>query len=123
MLKNFEKYSGELTDTECEMLPVLIEIINSYSKGNPVNSADLMKQLNAKTGRKVAGERLRKMINVLRYHSVTPVISTQRGYYVSYDQNEINKCVCSLLQRANAIRSAAKGLERIRKNPQTSMVL
>jgi hypothetical protein len=41
-----------------------------------------------------------------------PLIATSQGYYVSYDKQEINAQIQSLVERANSILKSAEGLKK-----------
>jgi len=53
---------------------------------------------------------LRKLTHFLRCNSILPLIATSKGYYVSYDNAEIDKQIKSLQERAAAIIESANGL-------------
>jgi len=59
--------------------------------------------------------RLRKMVNYFRCTATLPVISTSRGYYVSYDKDDIIYMIKSLKARADAIYAASDGMDYILK--------
>jgi hypothetical protein len=59
--------------------------------------------------------RLRKMVNYFRCTATLPVISTSKGYYVSYDKDDIIYMIKSLKARADAIYAASDGMDYILK--------
>lgn len=115
MIRNFEDYTFDLTDDERAALPFVVDSFERYSKANPIKSDMIIKKFNDDRERlglkvKLTGVRLRKMVNQIRCKGIIPLIATQKGYYVSYDQKEIIKERESLFDRSKAINAAANGL-------------
>lgn len=115
MITNFEEITSALTSEEKSQIVVVIRILQLRKKENPILSESLEKLTNMR------GSRLRKIINLIRSLGIIPIIGTSRGYYISEDIEDINKEICSLNERAEAIQNAATGLKiwiarRIRKN-------
>jgi len=61
---------------------------------------------------KFSEPRLRKCSNYIRTNGILPLIATSQGYYVSYDKQEINSQIQSLVERANSILKSAEGLKK-----------
>lgn len=59
---------------------------------------------------------LRKIMNHIRINSILPVISGNKGYYISYDKQDVFNMVESLESRANSIQSSADGLKKFLEN-------
>lgn len=119
MIKNFETITYELTDLELEILPALITGLKTKTKGNPIKAPKICEgmQLYLKNNNyklKFTQARLRKMINYIRCESLLPVIATSKGYYVSYSEQELDAQIESLVNRANGIMDAARGLKQIK---------
>lgn len=111
-----------LTTDEKLLLPYLEKALLRTNKTKPKFNDELADDLNRVVERiketgidmpKINGARLRKMINYMRCNSQLPIISTSKGYYVSYDVEEIGAMIISLSQRAEAIEAAANGLRYI----------
>jgi hypothetical protein len=49
----------------------------------------------------------------MRCNSLLPIISNSKGYYVSYNIEDIGEMIVSLTWRAEAIEAAATGLREI----------
>lgn len=115
MIKNFESHTEELNDEERMLAKRLISAFSKRSKNNPVTATEIVSGVNKniKLTQKFSDRRLRKIINHYRVHGILPIISTSKGYYVSYDENEIEGMVISLNQRANSILEACFGMQRI----------
>lgn len=114
MLTNFEHITRELSDEERRLLPVLIAGFAKRTKSNPVHAEYVVSKINEK--KIIEGvftqSRLRKLCNFIRRNGLLPLVATSKGYYVSRDNAEIRRAVRSLYERANAIVTAAKGLEK-----------
>ena len=82
----------------------VIEEVNRVIATSP--ESDKMKPLNQ--------IRLRKMINHLRTTSALPIISGGNGYYVSYEDDDIDYMVENLNSRVAAINAAITGLQYIK---------
>lgn len=117
MIKNFELHTEDLNDEERMLAKKLISAFSKRSKENPVTATEIVFGVNKniKLTQKFSDRRLRKIINHYRVHGILPIISTSKGYYVSYDENEIEGMVISLSQRANSILEACYGMQRILK--------
>lgn len=112
-----------LTTDEKLLLPYLEKALLRTNKTKPKFNDELTEELNRVVERikeetsidivKINGARLRKMINHMRCNSTLPIISTSKGYYVSYDIEEIGAMILSLTMRADAIEAAAEGLRYI----------
>lgn len=117
MVTNFEEITSELTDKEMKLLPYLINGLKTKTKDNPIKASEIIKKTNLFLISKninnirLSEPRLRKMINHLRANGLLPVIATSKGYYVSYEMDDLLLQIQSLTERANSIRSCAKGLE------------
>lgn len=111
MITNFEDITYELTDKELKLVPLIISGLKTKTKDNPIKEPEIVNKMKA-AGYKITGERLRKIVNYVRSNGLLPIIATSKGYYVSYDKEEISKQIKSLHQRANSILSSANGLNK-----------
>jgi len=110
MITNFENITEELTEDEMHFLPSMIAGFKLRTIENPITGKEICKSIKENTGIKLTEPRLRKFVNHIRSNSILPLIATSRGYYCSYDVNEIKEQIHSLDQRANSIHQAKKGL-------------
>lgn len=115
MILGHEYHTEELNDEERMLAKKLISAFSKRSKENPVTATEIVFGVNKniKLTQKFSDRRLRKIINHYRVHGILPIISTSKGYYVSYEENEIEGMVISLNQRANSILEACFGMQRI----------
>ena len=112
MITNFETITYELTDQELKLVPIFIEGIRKFTDGKKIKAPEIVNLINSKYGEKtITQPRLRKIVNYVRSNGLLPVIATSKGYYVSYDKQEIKQQIRSLKERASAIYSSASGLE------------
>lgn len=119
MITNFEELTHELTSDEKTLLPFLINGFKKRTNQNPVKAPDIIKGVNqnpAKFGLRVKYKfsevRLRKLCNFIRSEGILPLIASSKGYYVSYDKNEIINQIKSLNERGEAIINSANGLKK-----------
>lgn len=115
MVKGFEDYTENLNEEELMLANRLISAFSKRTKDNPVTAPEIVSGVNANIPltQKFSDRRLRKIINHYRVHGILPIISTSKGYYVSYDENEIEGMIISLTQRANSILEGCFGMQRI----------
>lgn len=116
MIQNFEEITKALTPEERKLIPLIIQGMEKYTKKNPIKEPQIIKSLNERLSslglsKKVTGARLRKLVNFIRRHGLAPIISTSRGYYTSWDKQEILNQINSLNDRAEGILVAANGLK------------
>lgn len=117
MILGHEHHTEDLNDEERMLAKRLISAFSKRSKNNPVTALEIVCGVNANIPltQKFSDRRLRKIINHYRVNGILPIISTSKGYYVSYDENEIEGMIISLTQRANSILEACYGMQRILK--------
>jgi hypothetical protein len=114
MITNFENITADLTEADLELVPLMVRGFKQYTKENPIKEPEIVSRFNEKNpGMKLTGVKLRKLVNHIRTNSLLPLIATSRGYYVSYDPQEIENQVKSLHQRASSINNCAQGLHRL----------
>ena len=114
MITNFEDITADLTDEEKRLLPLLLKGFSTKTKANPVKAPVIVERINAArlVSFKFSEVRLRKLCNYIRKNGLLPLIATSKGYYVSYDPEEISREVESLLERAQSIAVSAQGLRK-----------
>jgi hypothetical protein len=115
MITNFEQLTAELSEDELLIIPVLITGFKNHTKKNPIKSDAIVKEMNKYLVQnnfkiKMTGVRLRKCCNYIRTNSIIPLIATSDGYYTSYEENDIELEINSLVERANSIMRSAAGL-------------
>lgn len=117
MIKNFENITFELTEEEYKLVDLVVSGLKKRQKDNPIKGEEICEKINVgldKFGltKKFSDARLRKITNYIRANGILPVIATSKGYYCSYDTDEIKSQIDSLYQRAEAIKSSADGLKK-----------
>jgi hypothetical protein len=119
MVKNFESETQELSQEELMLVNPLMLGLESKTKAKPIKGKDIIQKMNVfakeKKLPKLNDVRLRKLINHIRSNSLLPVMASSKGYYVSYDKEDIMAQVDSLNQRAKSIMNCAKGLQNFVK--------
>jgi len=118
MINGHENFTHELTSEELWLAHEIIKFFKSKTKDNPVKSIQIVTGVNKhyRLKKRFTDVRLRKIINYYRVNSILPIMSNQNGYYVSYEEEEIDQMVESLSQRAGSILDCAIGLQRIKMN-------
>lgn len=120
MITNFEKETDELQEWEYKLLPGIIKGLAKRTKINPITGEDICKKINdfyhLDEKQNFNPIRFRKLTNFIRCKGILPVIATSKGYYCSYDKDQINDQIKSLEQRASAILASAAGLKKFLEN-------
>lgn len=118
MIEGHEYETSELSEKELALAMKLIPFFKKKTKDTPVKANDIMKGLKDKWNYDLKPSRLRKIINFYRTNTIIPIISDSNGYYVSYEEEDINKISKSLTQRANSMINCVIGMQRfiIRKD-------
>ena len=116
MIKGHENITSELNSEELWLANEMIKFFKNKTKENPVKSIQIVTGINKhyKLKKRFTDVRLRKIINYYRVNAIIPIISTSNGYYLSYNEEEIDNMIQSLTQRASSIIECALGLERIK---------
>lgn len=112
MITNFEEITYELTDEELQIVNLLIRGFKNHTSNNPIKAPEIVSAINVKYNLKLSEPRLRKLCNHIRTNGLLPLIATSRGYYCSYDKDEIQQQIQSLRERADAIYQSANGLTK-----------
>lgn len=115
MINGHEEETQELSAEEILLATNLIPSFKNRTKENPIKAKDIVSGVNKaydlKT--KFTDVRLRKIINYYRVNAIIPIISTSKGYFVSYLDADIEAMIVSLSQRAKSISDCCDGLTRI----------
>jgi hypothetical protein len=112
MITGFDLETAPLTEEEKALVPVIIKgLYTKTDATKAVHGAKICEAITRKYG-KLTEPRLRKITNFLRSAKILPVIATSKGYYISYDKNEIEKQIKSLEQRVAGIQTAIDGLKK-----------
>ena len=125
MIRNFEKYTHEMTLSErTVVIPWLIKIlILAVGKKNAVIGKDLVNQFNDAQENlyhswddkivKTEAARIRKLIHILRVSDTIPLlIASAKGYYISDEKEEIETYIGSIEDRLRAIHKIRRSLKR-----------
>ncbi len=118
MVTNFDDFTKELNAKELAIVPAIIKGFSKYTKENPIKAPQIVSRynFNVKKGNiKLTQPRLRKICNYIRSYGMLPLIATSKGYYVSFDKEDIKLQITSLNERANSIENCAKGLAEFLK--------
>jgi hypothetical protein len=116
MITGFEKLTEELSPDERKLVPLLVSGMEKYTKQNPIKEPAIIKSLNEKIEifglkKKVTGVRLRKLVSFIRRKGIAPIMANSKGYFISWDKQDILDQVNSLDQRAEGILAASNGLK------------
>jgi hypothetical protein len=114
MIAGHENNTFELSNDEIELANKIIPFFKLKTKDNPVKAKVIVDGVNRvyELTPKFTDVRLRKIINYYRCNGIIPIISSSKGYYVSYYQEDIEYMIESLNQRARSIQNCARGLEQ-----------
>jgi hypothetical protein len=117
LITGFENITHSLNDEELELIPILVKGFKNHNEDNPIKAKAIIREMNAflskkGMGYKLSEPRLRKCCNYIRTNGLLPLIATSKGYYVSYNKEEIRNQIESLTQRANSINGCAYGLQK-----------
>lgn len=95
MIKGFQDITFELTQDELKKVPSIIKgLSNKKGKANAITGAKICEAMN------LSGARLRKIISYIRVNDlILGLCSSQCGYYIADNINEIEDCIISLRQR------------------------
>lgn len=112
MINGFELETAPLSDEEKKLVPIIIKgLVTKTTIEQSILGKNICKAI-TKNYSKLTEPRLRKITNFLRSAKILPVIATSKGYYISYNKDEINKQIESLEQRRDAIQTAIDGLKK-----------
>lgn len=104
------------------IMPFIINLLEKTNEGKQLFSQEIVDEVNSemfmfnKKPYKFRQTTLRKIINHIRINSILPVISGNKGYYISYDKRDVFNMIESLESRAGSIQSSADGLKKFLEN-------
>jgi hypothetical protein len=111
MLKGFEYETEELNEKEIEGAKLLA----SFFKKNvdlPYSETVLSEALEKERNIKLKGSRFRAAIHYIRNNNLcTNLIATNKGYFITYDQNKIKDYLSSLRGRIASMHKIYKTIE------------
>ena len=95
MINDFEYITYELTESELELVPIIMKGINlRVGKDLAVSGTLICEKM------KIKGARLRKIINYIRVNNlIYGLCSCGKGYYIARTLEELEGCIISLRQR------------------------
>lgn len=105
MIKLFEKQTADLSESETRLLKETLQILtDAWSRGRSVTSKQISNSLQVRTGQKVKGPRIRKLINWLHLHGHIPrLIASNKGYDQAQTRRQLHDYQESLEGRIEAI--------------------
>ncbi len=112
MINGFEKITKDVTDLEKNKLaPIIIKKLNKcIGKSKSITNAKLIDLLITK-GHSTNQARVRMIIHYIRINGlVERLVAGKKGYFISNDEQELNKYIDSLLQRVSSIEAIANQL-------------
>lgn len=104
------------------IIPFIINLLEKTSHNKQLFAQEIVDEINGemfvfnKKQYKLHQTTLRKIMNHIRINSILPVISGNKGYYVSYDKQDVYNMIESLESRAGSIQSSANGLKKFLEN-------
>ncbi|MEO6707193.1 MAG: hypothetical protein ABIN04_15245 [Ginsengibacter sp.] len=112
MIENFYEYTHDLTEYELSLVPKFVAgFAGKNGKENAITNDTIIARLKER-GVTVSSARVRKLINHIRNRGlIDGLLASSRGYFVSTDEEEINKYILSLQSREDAIRVVKEGFE------------
>jgi hypothetical protein len=99
------------------IIPLINKTLLSTNKSNPIFAKDLVRMVNDEVDTyDVFNEyKLRICINYIRKNKILPIMSGIKGYWVSYDVDQMLVNAESLENRAKSILEAADGIRKMMK--------
>jgi hypothetical protein len=105
MIMGFEEQTGNLTDKELGVIQHIVDQLNKTSKEKPLKNRGINGNLSLAGRGWFNSARIRKMINYISINQLTrlPLVANNRGYYITNNQDEIDRYLLSLTQRIQSI--------------------
>lgn len=122
MITNFETITYELTPEELKLVMPLLCIMRDHNEENPIKAPELVGKMNLFIynnegfAKKFTERRLRKLANFIRSESISPLVATSEGYFITFKEDILKTQIKSLVERSNSIMTTAKGLEMFLDN-------
>lgn len=91
----------------------VVKILSTTSPTRTITSYEILDLINRRRSilNYLIEPKLREIIHSIRKQGVLPIISNSKGYYVSYDEDEIQRVYESLMNRSYAIQEVAVALK------------
>ena len=123
MINNFERETQPLTESEKELLPIIIKgLSNKVGENNAVTNKYMCKRLKEAGHSKINEARMRKIIHFIRANSAIPcLIASSKGYYIETDAQKVLEYIESLQQRQSAIKVIEEALKNDLKPKQNKL--
>ena len=112
MITNFETITQELTEVQKQQANILASILRTTSKKHQFKNKELAFIMFIKHDIKCNAIQVRKMINHIRSSGTLPVIGTSKGYYISFDQDDIKKAIQGQEERIRQQQRAVNGMKK-----------
>ena len=98
-----------------QAMPFIRIILLMTDKTKPIYGQEIVDMINNKIhlDRRFTQIDLRKTINHMRKTSQLPIVAGQKGYYVSFDKEDISAQIQSLQSRINSLNEAKQGLQSL----------
>lgn len=101
MITGFEDYTHELNHEEKLMKPFVIALLSQAKK--PMTNNDLINYFDD-NNIQTSAPRIRKIIHDIRVKNELPLLlSSKKGYYVSYEDKDVSLYLKSLEERIKSI--------------------
>lgn len=109
----FEQETSKLSEYEMdELMPVMVKCLqNKVGKENAVTNCYMVEKMQ-EHGYKISEARVRKIINYIRIHGlIDRLMASNKGYYITEDENEMSNYIQSLIGREEAIHEVRLAME------------
>lgn len=120
MITNFEEITADLNETDLFFQPFVFDFLRDHvGAKKAIKSPNLVESINkivvseyGQSVKRLTDVRLRKIVNYLRSHGLSPICATSDGYFITFENKVLLSQVKSMEERANGILIAAKGLKK-----------
>lgn len=98
-----------------QAMPFVRIVLLMTDRTKPIYGQEIVDMINNKIhlDRTFTQVDLRKTINYMRKHSQLPIIAGAKGYYVSFEKEDIYSQIKSLEGRINSLNEAKQGLQSL----------
>ena len=104
MITRFEEETHELTNQEETLVKLMVIGLSKNIGKEKIITNKQMQQGFKSQGYKVGDARIRKMIHFIRVKGlINNLVSTNKGYYIATDFEDVQEYVQSLTERRNSI--------------------
>ena len=105
-----------ITEYEVELALEISDYFKTIKKPVTANMIVRYVNLNYKSTKKFNTRTLRKIVNFYRKQEMLPVITTNEGYYVSYNANDIDRTTARLKSYVKSLLECVNSLENMKRN-------